>query len=116
MISGLIGDADPFSASVHHGIRDLPLERLATQFQRAVPSLDYLLLTSRGVVLQNGKELQGAWDVSKAWRVPSAATTVTLFGTDLEELSVSDAEAVQVKEDIQIMGGTKGGTKVRVFA
>ncbi|KAM5536470.1 hypothetical protein V8D89_009906 [Ganoderma adspersum] len=56
--SGLISDADAFSASVHHGIRDLSLERLATQFQHAVPSLTHIFLTSRGVMLQSDKKLQ----------------------------------------------------------
>ena len=104
VVNGLISDADPFSASVHHGIRDLSLERLAPQFQYAVQSLSHIFLTSRGVVVHGDKKLQEVWDVSKAWRVPPAAEAVSVFGQYLQELSAHDAEAVLRKEDMQMMG------------
>ncbi|PIL27930.1 hypothetical protein GSI_09965 [Ganoderma sinense ZZ0214-1] len=62
-ITAIIREADPFSGSVYHGIRDLPLERLATQFQLAVPSLYHISVTSRGAVLQSDKELQEVWNL-----------------------------------------------------
>ena len=109
MTSGLINDADAFSASVHHGIRDLSLERLAiaTQFQHAVPSLTHIFLTSRGVMLQSDKKLQEVWNVSKAWRVLSEES----FGRHIEEMSFNDAEAVLNMEDMQ----TAVDWKVRMF-